>query len=308
REGVNSLTRPPLSCMQASDPTLIGGVSLDAFLVFLFALLAFLFLGNLAYMLLRRLLDGRVSHGTAKWAAAILQYAVIIAGVYGSARYLLAFDLKAVAASLGILGIVVAVSSSQIIQNVLAGILITINRPVHLEEWIVVGERPTTGLCKVRDISFTTTILQGLDGGLILMPNSSIISSKVVNYSRGGLLEIRVSLSVPAATDLARVREIALAVALDDPQILPNISTAGRTGAQGLFDLPYIRRLRADRPDLAHFEPAVLIASVSDGWIKLTVRAWISKIPRKDEIASRYLKEVLRRLQAEDIPVKAEVS
>ena len=92
------------------------------------------------------------------------------------------------------------------------------------------------------------------------------------------------------------------------PQILPHISTAGRTGAQGLFDLPYIRRLRADRPDLAHFEPAVLIASVSDGWIKLTVRAWINKIPRKDEIASRYLKEVLRRLQAEDIPVKAEVS
>jgi small-conductance mechanosensitive channel len=287
--------------MQASDPVLIGGVSLDAYLAFLFALLAFLFLGNLTYMILRRVLDGHVSHGTAKWAAAILQYAVIIAGVYGSARYLLAFDLKAVAASLGILGIVVAVSSSQIIQNVLAGILITINRPVHLEEWIVVGERPTTGLCKVRDISFTTTILQGLDGGLI-------ISSKVVNYSRGGLLEIRVSLSVPAATDLARVREIALAVALDDPQILPNISTAGRTGAQGLFDLPYIRRLRADRPDLAHFEPAVLIASVSDGWIKLTVRAWISKIPRKDEIASRYLKEVLRRLQAEDIPVKAEVS
>ncbi len=140
------------------------------------------------------------------------------------------------------------------------------------------------------------------------MPNSSIISSKVVNYSRGGLLEIQVSLSVPAETDLALVREIALAVALDDPRILPNLSPVGRTGAQGLFDLPYIRRLRSDRPDLAHFEPAVLISSVSDGWIKLTVRAWISKIPRKDEIVSRYLKEVLTRLQADEIPVKAEAS
>ena len=94
-------------------------------------------------MILRRVLDGHVSHGTAKWAAAILQYAVIIAGVYGSARYLLAFDLKAVAASLGILGIVVAVSSSQIIQNVLAGILITINRPVHSRNGSLSG-RPTT--------------------------------------------------------------------------------------------------------------------------------------------------------------------
>ena len=88
----------------------------------------------------------------------------------------------------------------------------------------------------MRDISFTTTILQGLDGGLVLMPNSSIISSKVVNYSRGGLLEIQVSLSVPAETDLALVREIALAVALDDPRILPNLSPVG-TGRR-VFDLP----------------------------------------------------------------------
>jgi len=294
--------------MQASDPVLIGEVSLDAFLAFLFTLLAFLFLGNLAYMLLMRMLDGRVSRGTAKWIAAILQYSITIGGIYASARYILAFDLKAVAASLGILGIVVAVSSSQIIQNVLAGILISINRPVHLEEWIIVGERPTTGLCKVRDISFTTTILQGLDGGLILMPNSSIISSKVVNYSRGGLLEVQISLSVPVATDLERVREIALAVAHDAPLSLPNSGPVDRTGTQGLFDLPYIRRLRADRPDLAQFKPTVLIASVSDGWIKLTVRIWISKIPRKDEITSRYLREILKRLRAEEIPVKAEVS
>jgi small-conductance mechanosensitive channel len=294
--------------MQVSDPALIGGVPLDAFLTFLLALVGFLFLGNLAYMLLRQVLDGRVSPGTAKWAGAILQYIVIIGGIYASARYLLAFDLKAFAASLGILGIIVAASSSQIIQNVLAGILITINRPVQLEEWIVVGERPTTGLCKVRDISFTTTVLQGLDGGLVLMPNSSIIASKVINYSRGGLLEIQVALSVPVTADLARVRETALAVAHDDPRIIQNHDPAGRSAVQSLFDLPYNRRLRSDRPDLALFEPAVHIASVNDGWVKLTVRVWIRKIPQKDDIASRYLREVLRRLQAEEILVKAEAS
>jgi len=294
--------------MQASDPVLIGGVPLDAFFAFLLALIGLLFFGNLAYMLLRQVLDGRVSPGAAKWAAAILQYAVIIGGVYASARYLLEFDLKAFVASLGILGIVVAVSSSQIIQNVLAGILITINRPVQLEEWIVVGERPTTGLCKVRDISFTTTILQGLDGGLVLMPNSSIIASKVINYSRGGLMEIRVSLSVPTGADLAEVRAIALATARDDPRIIRNRDRTGRSAVQDLFDLPYNRRLRSGRPDLTYLEPAVHAVSVSDGWIKLSVRAWIKRIPQKDQITSQYLREVLRRLSAAGIQVRAEVS
>ncbi|MFA7561893.1 MAG: mechanosensitive ion channel domain-containing protein [Methanoculleus sp.] len=294
--------------MQTSDPALTGGVSLDAFFIFILALAGFLFLGNLAYMFLRKVLDGRTSPGTAKWTAAILQYIIIIGGVYASTRYLLNFDLTAFAASIGILGIIIAISSTQIIQNVLAGVLITINRPIQLEEWIVVGELPTTGLCKVRDISFTTTILQGLDGGLILMPNSSIIASKVINYSRGGLMEIRISLSVPVGTDLAEVRAIALATACDDTRIIRNRDRTGRSAVQDLFDLPYNRRLRSGRPDLTYLEPAVHAVSVSDGWIKLSVRAWIKKIPQKDQITSQYLREVLRRLSAVGIQVRAEVS
>lgn len=294
--------------MQSGDLLLIGGVPLDTFFAFVLALIGLLFLGNLAYMLLRRALDGRVSPGAAKWTAAILQYAVIVGGGYASARYLLAFDLTAFVASLGILGIVVAVSSTQIIQNVLAGALITINRPVQLEEWIVVGEMPTTGLCKVRDISFTTTILQGLDGGLVLMPNSSIIASKVVNYSRGGLMEIRVSISVPVSADLALVKEIALAVARDDPRLIQSPGAAGRSAIQDLFDLPYNRRVTSDPADAADLAPAVGTASVTDGWVRLVVRFWTRKIPQKDEIVSRYLKEVLGRLSAEEIPVKADVA
>jgi small conductance mechanosensitive channel len=289
--------------MQTSDPALIGGVPLDAFFAFLLALVVFLFLGNLAYMLLRQALDGRTSPGTAKWAAAILQYAVIICGVYASARYLLDFDLTAVAASLGILGIIVAVSSTQITQNVLAGILITINRPVQLEEWVIVSGRPETGPGKVQDISFTTTTLKGLDGGLILTPNSNIITSKVINYSRAGLQEIAIPLTVPVTADLGRVQEIALAAARDHPRILPHVEPAERSAVQSLFDLPYIGRLSSDLPHigLAIFEPKVQVTSIREEWVRLTVRVWIREIPERDRIVSGYLDAVIGRLKAEDL-------
>ena len=289
--------------MQASDLNPAGGMPLDAVLAFLFALIGFLFLGNLAYLLLRRVLDGRVSRGTAKWAAAILQYAITVGGVYASARYLLEFDLTAFVASLGILGIVVAFSSRQIIQNVIAGVLITINRPVQLEEWVIVSGRPETGLARVQDISFTTTILQGLDGGLVLTPNSSIVSSKVINYSRAGLLEVPIPLAVPVTADLARVQEIALAAAHDHPLILPHVEPAERSAVQSLFDLPYIGRLSSDlpRPGLALFEPKVQIASIKEEWVRLTVRVWIRQIPGKDRIISEYLDSVIERLRAEGL-------
>ena len=289
--------------MQESVPVLIGGVPLDAFLAFIFAFIVSLFLGNLAYMLLRRLLDGRASRGKVKWAAAILQYGITVGGVYASARYFLDFELTAFFASLGILGIAVAFSSRQIIQNAVAGVLITINRPIQLEEWVVVSGRPETGLCRVQDISFTTTILQALDGGLVLTPNSSIITSKVINYSRAGLLEVAIPLAVPVTADLARVQEIALAAAHDHPLILPHVEPAERSAVQNLFDLPYIGRLSSDlpRPDLRLFEPKVQVASIKEEWVRLTVRIWIRQIPGKDRIVSEYLDAVIGHLSAEGL-------
>ncbi|BBL69003.1 mechanosensitive ion channel family protein [Methanoculleus chikugoensis] len=289
--------------MQEIVPVFIGGVALDAFLAFIFTFVVFLFLGNLAYLLLRRALDGRVSRGTAKWAAAILQYGIIVGGIYASARHFLAFDPTAFAASLGILGIVLAFSSRQIIQNAIAGILITINRPVQLEEWVIVSGRPETGPGKVQDISFTTTTLKGLDGGLILTPNSSIITSKVINYSRAGLQEIAIPLTVPVTADLGRVQEIALAAARDHPRILPHVEPAERSAVQSLFDLPYIGRLSSDLPHtgLAIFEPKVQVTSIREEWVRLTVRVWIREIPERDRIVSGYLDAVIGRLKAEDL-------
>ena len=289
--------------MPENTPILIGGVPLDAFLAFIFAFITFLFLGNLAYLFLRRVLDGHTSRGKAKWAAAILQYGITVGGIYASARYFLAFELTAFIASLGILGIVVAFSSRQIIQNAVAGVLITINRPVQLDEWVVVSGRPETGVCRVQDISFTTTILQSLDGGLVLTPNSSIITSKVINYSRAGLLEVAVPLAVPVTTDLERVQEIAIAAAHDHPLILPDIGAAGRSTVQNLFDLPYIGRISSDlpRPGLALFEPKVQVTSIKEEWVRLTVRIWIRQIPEKGRIVSEYLDAVISHLSAEDL-------
>lgn len=281
----------------------VAGIHFDAVLAFLFAFIAFLFIGNLVYLLLRRMLNGRASHSTVKWAATILQYGIIVGGIYVSAYYLLAFDLKAFVASLGILGVVVAFSSRQIIQNVIAGVLITINRPVQLEEWVIVSGRPETGLAKVQDISLTTTILQGLDGGLVLTPNSSIITSKVINYTRAGLLEVSIPLSVPVTADLSRVQEIASQAAHDHPLILPHVTSSERSAIQSLFDLPYIGRLSSDLPrhSLALFEPKVQVSSVKEDWIGLAVRVWIRQIPEKDVIISEYLDAVIMQLTAEDL-------
>jgi small-conductance mechanosensitive channel len=289
--------------MQVSDPALISGVTLDAFLAFILALFGFLFLGNLAYMLVRRVLDERVTRGKAKWTATILQYSITFGGIYASARHLLAFDPTAFVASLGILGIVVAFSSRQIIQNIIAGILITINRPIQLEEWVVVSGRPETGISKVLDISFTTTILQGLDGGLVLTPNSSIITSKVTNYSRAGILEVSIPLAVPVTANLERVQAIALAAAHDHPRILPHVDKAERSAIQSLFDLPYIGRLSSDLPrsGLALFEPKVQISSIKEEWVRLTVRVWIREITARDRIVSEYLDNVIEHLKAEDL-------
>ena len=146
-----------------------------------------------------------------------------------------------------------------------------------------------TGFSKVQDTSLTTTILQGLDGGLVSTPNSSITTSKVIKHSRAGLFEVSIPLTVTVGVDLARVGEIAH----DHPLILSHVAPAGRSAIQGLFDLP--------RPYIALFESKMHVTSIKEAWVRLAIRIWIRQIPGRDVIVSEYPGSIIDRPIAEEL-------
>jgi len=285
----------------ADNGVMIGGVPLENVLIFILLFFVFIFAGNLCYALVRRALDPVLPRGSARFSAALVQYAVIFAGIYFSALFILDFDLTAFSASLGILSIVVAFSSAQIIQNVLAGLLIAVNRPIGLEEWIAVGGAPETGIVRVKDIALTTTTLRGQNGRLVTMPNSALLNTKIVNYTRSGFIRVRLALVVPRTIPVERVKGLVLAAADREPEILPNVWGEEKSLFDSLLQLPSMRRLYAETVDLSLLSPKVLVSGAGPDTLTLSIGFWIQRIDHRDEIVSSFLLAILSALEEDGI-------
>jgi len=285
----------------AADNFFIGKVPLEAFLLFLFTFLLTLIAGNVAYVLMRRLLDDKLSRRNSKLLARVTQYVVIVLGLYLGIHQVLGEDLTAFAASLGVFGIALAFSSQQIIQNLIAGLLIIIERPIQLEDWIEVGGAPETGVCKVKDISLTTTVLRNINGRLIYLPNSVLLSSRLINYTKSGFVEIPVPLTIPTGSDFETIKRIVLGVADKNAGILPNVPTEEKAIIAHILEIPRFKGLFEHDLNVEIFEPRILIPDVSGSKITLSVRIWIREINRKDEIVSEFLESLSKRLKEENI-------
>ncbi|MCZ7393980.1 MAG: mechanosensitive ion channel [Candidatus Methanoperedens sp.] len=283
------------------DKILIGNVTLENFLIFIFIFLLTVVVGNISYALVRRLLDDKLSLRNSKVIARVIEYTFYTLGFYYGVRYVLNLDLNAFIASLGIFSIALAFGSQQIIQNFIAGLLISVGRPIELEDWVEIGD---TGICNIKDIKLTRTVLRNKNGKLFYVPNSVLISTIIINYTKSGFVEIPVPLTIPYTCDFEKVKNIVKEVAYGHAKILPNVSRVEKDIISKLFELSNIRILFKDKLDLSMFEPRVLISDISDSKITLSIRIWIREIDKNDEIVSEFLEKLLEKFKEEKIELK----
>jgi small conductance mechanosensitive channel len=286
------------SNLMVGEMILIGNVTLENFLIFIFISFLTVVVGNISYALMRRLFDDKLSLRDSKLIARVIEYTLYALGFYYGLLYLLNLELNALIASLGIFSIAIAFGSQQIIQNFIAGLLISVGRPIQLDDWVGIGD---TGISNIKDIGLTRTVLRNKDGKLFYVPNSLLISNIIINYTKSGFVEIPVPLTIPYSSDFEKVKNIVKEVAHGHTKILPNVSRVEKKYISKLFELSSIRILFKDKMDMSMFEPRVLISDISDSRTTLTVRIWIREIEKKDEIISEFLEKLLGKFKEENI-------
>jgi len=286
----------------SENKILIGKVTIENFLLFFFVFVISIVVGNFANALTRRILDEKISVKNSKLIAKILQYSITIFGIYHGFYYELGLDLTALTASFGIISIVIAFSSQQVIQNFVAGVLISLQRQIQIDDWVKVGGVPETGIGRVKDITLTSTTIRDIDGRLIYIPNSLLLSSKIINYTRAGFTEIPVQIKIPYTPEYEKIKKIILEVANENMRILPNVNIKEKSVMHRLLKLPDIRNLFVNKVvDMSLFKPKVLIAEISESKITFSIRFWILEIQKKDEIISEFLSSLIERFKKEGI-------
>jgi len=229
----------------------------------------------------------------------VIQYLILTLVIYFGIYRFLSLDLSALAASFGIITVAIAFSSQQILQNFIAGIIISVQKPIKIDDWVDIG--PGTGISKVKDIKMMRTEVRDIGGKLNSFSNSAILASRLINYSESGFVEHSLQITIPYNSDRKTIEKIILEVLKSNSRILPNVSKNEETQIRKLFRLSNIKSLFSKKFDPELFQPKVYTVSVGYPRITLEMRFWFREISKKDEIVSEILNNVTERLKKEKV-------
>jgi small-conductance mechanosensitive channel len=196
---------------------LSGAAVTPASIAGLFAsLLAALVLGSWVGRLARRFFLARGGDGTAYAMARIAQYAVVATGILvGLDNF--GISLGTLAAVGAFLSVGVGLGMQSVVQNFVSGLILLVERPVKRGDIVRTGD--TVG--KVDEIAMRATRIITRDGVAIIVPNSQLISERVVNLSAPTTTyRARVAVGVAYGSDTALVKRTLIEVATRDPRVL----------------------------------------------------------------------------------------
>ncbi|WP_258549256.1 DUF3772 domain-containing protein [Thalassospira profundimaris] len=152
-------------------------------------------------------------------------------------------DLSNLAIIAGAISVGIGFGMQSIVNNFVSGLILLIERPIKVGDWIVVGA--DQGF--VKDIRVRATEIETFDRSSVVIPNSELISNRVLNWtlkerSGRGIVPIGVSYSA----DANKVRDILLEMADKRREILsypaPQVVFIGFGDSSLDFELRYFLR------------------------------------------------------------------
>lgn len=147
----------------------------------------------------------------------LTSYAVGGTGLLLSLAYL-GIDASQIALVAGALGVGIGFGLQGIVANFIAGIVLMLERPVRLGDFIEVGSL----VGSVDRIGLRSSTVKALDGAEVIVPNESLISREVVNWTLSDRKRrVEVKVGVAYGTDPHRVVDILRKVAVEhrDPSV-----------------------------------------------------------------------------------------
>ena len=170
--------------------------------------------------LLSRLLQRSMERQRADPALTLLLYhttrwsIILIGGV--TALRQVNFELTGFLAGIGILGFTLGFALQDISRNIVAGMLLLVQKPFDLGDLVEI--EGFTG--RVRSVDLRSTEILTLDGNNVLLPNGNVFTAPIINYSRESTRRIQLTIGVAYNSDLETVRHTALQAIRTIPDVL----------------------------------------------------------------------------------------
>jgi potassium-dependent mechanosensitive channel len=192
-------------------------ISVHSILAFLITIWA----SFLVSRFLRFLLEEDVYHhfhlapGIPYATSTMLHYAILLLGFF-IALGALGIDLAKITILAGAFSVGIGFGLQNVINNFVSGLILLFERPIKIGDMIEVS-----GIAgEVRRIGIRASVIRTTDGSEVIVPNGSLISSNVTNWTFSDVLRaIEVSVNVVGGADPQRVFELLKSTAAGHPGV-----------------------------------------------------------------------------------------
>jgi potassium efflux system protein len=132
---------------------------------------------------------------------------------------ILGFPLTNLALVFGALGVGIGFGLQNIVNNFFSGLILLFERPIKVGDMLVIDGQ--WGL--VKEIRVRSTIFETFDRYVLVIPNSELVSNKVLNWTHygAGINRLTLKVGVSYDSDVRRVTQLLTEICRANPRVVP---------------------------------------------------------------------------------------
>ena len=166
-------------------------------------------------------------------------YVGVVIGM-GLAVSTMGLDLSSLALVAGALSIGIGFGLQAVVSNFVAGLILLIERPVKIGDWVVVNGVEGT----VKKINVRATEIDTFQKAAVILPNADMISNAVTNWTHRDILgRVEVAVGVAYGTDVRQVQKLLVHIAGAHPKALNDPAPAALFSGFGADSLDFELRI-----------------------------------------------------------------
>jgi small conductance mechanosensitive channel len=217
---------------------------------------------NLSALIGKRLGDPALQGFIGTLANIILKVLLVI-----SAASMIGVETTSFIAAIGAAGLAIGLALQGSLANFAGGVLILLFRPFRIGD--VIEAQGVTGT--VDNIQIFHTVLRTGDNKTVIMPNGGLSNGIITNYNRQATRQVVFDIGINYDADLQAAKQVLMDMA-EDERVLKDPA------------------------------PAVVVASLGDSSIKMSLRVWV-KTADYWSLTFKFNEEIRDRLQAAGIAI-----
>ena len=185
-------------------------------------------------------------------------------------------DIMPFVAGAGVAGIAIGFAAKDTLSNLIAGVLLLIDRPFEVGDRIEVWSAPANSATwgDVIDIGLRATRIKTTDNIIIVIPNNEIMMRDIINYTTiTDEIRVRIPIGIAYDADVKKAKEVINKISLELDWVMKDPG------------------------------PRVVVKTFGDSAVNLEARIWIANPRKRMDTISHITDRVKEEFQTEGIEI-----